>query len=169
MNEMLDFFLLLKFYLPQAKFYFITNDRREIILSKAIEKGILERDIIIESAKRNEVPEKLAVSDWGISFIKPSFSKTASSPTKMGEMFAMGIPLVVNDRVGDVKEICEQTGGGLCIHQFSNAEFTAAILNIRDGKVHTPEAIREASFTIYGLEHAIKRYTQIYENCLAKH
>ena len=168
LGEMLDFFLILKNYIPESKFYFITNDNPQLIRSKAVEKGILESDIIIESAQRNEVHEKLAASDWGISFIQPSFSKTASSPTKMGEMLAMGIPLVVNNKVGDVEEICKQTQGGVCLSQFSNPEYVTIVKRIIEKKVYDADAVRKDSYAIYGLEHAIRTYTTIYQNCVVK-
>ena len=168
LGEMLDFFLIIKNYIPESKFYFITNDNPQLIRSKAVEKGILESDIIIESAQRNEVHEKLAASDWGISFIQPSFSKTASSPTKMGEMLAMGIPLVVNNKVGDVEEICKQTQGGVCLSQFSNPEYVTIVKRIIEKKVYDAYAVRKDSYAIYGLEHAIRTYTTIYQNCVVK-
>jgi glycosyltransferase involved in cell wall biosynthesis len=44
-------------------------------------------------------------ADAGIAFIKPCLSKLASSPTKIGEYLAAGLPVVVNTGIGDVDEL----------------------------------------------------------------
>ena len=129
-------------------------------------RGIDEKDIVVEFASRKQVPEKLAACDWGISFIKPSYSKTASSPTKMGEMLAMGIPLVVNGNVGDVKEITHRTGGGICLDDFSAEQVTKAVNQVREGIQPDPIVIRSKSFEIYSLEKAVKDYVSIYDSIL---
>lgn len=166
LEEMLDFFKVLKVTYATAKFYIITNDDKHNIVRIAVRKGIPESDLIIESAKREEVPQKLAAGNWGISFIKPSFSKTASSPTKMGEMLAMGIPLVVNDKVGDVRQICETSKGGICISEFSEKSYQWVVQQIKESVKPKPEEIRSKSFEIYSLDKAIESYKAVYQMCL---
>lgn len=168
LHEMLDFYSVLKEKIPTAKLYIISGDAPQLVYDAAKVKGISMDDIVIESAKRAEVPQKLAASDWGISFIKPSFSKKASSPTKMGEMLAMGIPLLVNSGVGDVAQIVEQTQGGICIDSFTKESYMAAIDKMKFGNLLPAQQIREKSFEIYGLENAIKTYVGIYTMCAHK-
>lgn len=168
LNEMLDFFSVLREKIPTSKLYIISGDSPQLVFDAAKAKGISSDDIVVESAKRAEVPKKLAASDWGISFIKPSFSKKASSPTKMGEMLAMGIPLLVNSGVGDVAQIVEQTQGGICIDTFTNESYATAIDKMKLGKLLPAAQIREKSFEIYGLENAIKTYVGIYKMCSTK-
>lgn len=166
LDEMLDFFVALKSKIPEAKFFFITGENTENLLAKAKEKGINASDIFIEFANRKQVPEKLAAADWGISFIKPSYSKTASSPTKMGELLAMGIPLIVNGKVGDVQEIIEQVNGGICLNSFSNKDYLDAVTSMNAGVSGSPSSIREKSFTIYSLQRAVRVYVGIYDSLL---
>ncbi len=163
LEEMLDLFVVLKSQLPQSKFYIITNDSKELVLKLANDKGISLDSIVIDSAQRAEVPHKLAAADWGISFIQPSYSKKASSPTKMGELLAMGIPLIVNSKVGDVKEIIEQTKGGLCIDEFSVESFTKVVQQVRNEARLSSPAIRELSKGIYSLQNAVSTYQQVYK------
>ena len=72
-----------------------------MVLSKAKEKGFDTSKIIIQSANREEVPTMVSLSDVSLFFIKPVFSKKASSPTKMGEILNLNIPIVCNSDVGD--------------------------------------------------------------------
>ncbi|MEI9956314.1 MAG: hypothetical protein WDM90_08440 [Ferruginibacter sp.] len=52
------------------------------------------------------MPLLLSLSQFSVFFIKPCYSKQSSSPTKHGEIMAMGIPLITNSGVGDVEKNC---------------------------------------------------------------
>jgi len=166
LDEMLDFFSICLKQNPQSKFYVLTGDSKQELYAKAKSKGIPENSLMVEFAERKQVPEKLAAADWGISFIKPSFSKTASSPTKMGEMLAMGIPLIVNGNVGDVQEIIEQVGGGLCIMELNHASYIEAIEKMGKYDSNDRNKIRMKSKEIYHLQKAIDSYVSIYNSIL---
>ena len=165
LDEMLDFFKVFKSKNPQAVFCIITADSQESVLKVAERKGIAVSDIFVSAASRKQVVEKLAASDWGISFIQPSYSKKASSPTKMGEMLAMGIPLLVNSKVGDVQEIIEHVRGGFCLQSFDFNSYVKAADFIL---LYQEEAlkIREKSFEIYSLQKAVDKYELIYKTIL---
>jgi hypothetical protein len=55
----------------------------------------------------------IKASDINISFIKPVYSKISSSPTKLGEVLSMGIPVISNSGVGDVEQIVLNAEAGL--------------------------------------------------------
>jgi glycosyltransferase involved in cell wall biosynthesis len=166
LNEMLDFFVVLKSKQASAKFYFLTPDNKDMVYERAAQKGIDIRDIVVESAIRSEVPKKLGACDFGISFIQPSFSKIASSPTKMGELLAMGIPLVVNSKVGDVEEITLQTKGGICLSEFSTKQYSDAVQMMQESKAFSRNEIRSNSLELYSLKNAIDTYSKLYDFCL---
>jgi glycosyltransferase involved in cell wall biosynthesis len=165
LNEMLDFFIQLKKHFPPSVFLFITTDDEANIKQIAIKKSLDSSNIIVRKANRNEVPEYLSASDWGISFIKPSYSKISSSPTKLGEMLAMGIPLICNEGVGDVKQIIEETDGGVTINEFNKVAYEAAIEKIKLSII-TPQETRQKAFKIYSLENAVNEYYNVYQTIL---
>lgn len=101
LEEMLSFFKVLKERKKDAKFLFVTKEPKELIEREVERKGIEKDAIIITTATRNEVPLYLSISSASIYFIKPTFSKQGSSPTKHGEILAMGKPIVTNSGVGD--------------------------------------------------------------------
>ncbi|HRH67206.1 MAG TPA: glycosyltransferase, partial [Bacteroidia bacterium] len=86
LDEMLDFFKQLTGRYPNAKFLFITHEHKELILKKSNERNIPEDKLIIYKANHDEVPTYLSLSHLSIFFIKPVYSKIASSPAKMGEI-----------------------------------------------------------------------------------
>jgi glycosyltransferase involved in cell wall biosynthesis len=158
-DEMLRFFKLLRENHANSKFLVISKDK----LENELLKGLQHESVIQISANRDEVPVFLASADIGISFIKPSFSKISSSPTKMGEMFAMGIPIIVNSGVGDVAEITDKFNSGFVINSFENDQFEVAINQIPSLLKFDRNSIRRETSKMFNLESAIQKYFNIYE------
>lgn len=161
-DEMLSFFACLKKREPHARFLFITHDKREAIVALAAEKGIAEKDIIVRPASRQEVPVLLGLSSWSIFFIKDAYSKKASSPTKQGEIMAMGIPLVCND-IGDTGRIVKDTSTGIVISQFNKDAFEDAVSQIGQLEQIDKAHIREAAFKYYDLDRGVSVYLAVYK------
>jgi hypothetical protein len=127
LDEMLRFFRRLLVHKPEAQFLFITPDNPRVIFEKAILLGIPPGKIDVRPAERKEVPALLAQSQFSLFFIKPCFSKKASSPTKMGEVLAMGLPVICNAGVGDTDYIVEKYGVGAAVNAFTDADFDEAL------------------------------------------
>ncbi|MGZ4059112.1 MAG: glycosyltransferase [Bacteroidia bacterium] len=163
LNEMLDFFNSLLQKKKNAKFLFITPDKESDIFEKAISKGISKEKIIIHSAKRNEVPLYLSLSQFSIYFIKPLYSKKASSPTKTAEIMALGIPIVTNSGIGDSDKIILDSKAGMLISDFSDIEYNRIIDQI-DVLLQTDKnKITEASKTYFSLEKGVELYDSVYK------
>lgn len=58
-------------------------------------------DVVIEAVAPADMPSRLAGADAAVSFVRPWFSKIASSPVKVAEYLAMGLPVVLNRGIGD--------------------------------------------------------------------
>ncbi len=164
-NEMLDFFKVLKQYVPTAKFLFITHDSRESIVSKAEAKGIHAIDIIVEQATRQQVPLFLSLSNWSVFFIKDAYSKKASSPTKQGEIMAMGIPIVCND-IGDTGNIVKISDAGLVVQSFLEKDLKDAVNQLVRLNFSDKEKLRKAAFDFYDLNNGAQNYSGVYNNIL---
>ncbi len=162
LDEMLDFFkVLLKKY-PGAKFKFITKEKPQIILSKALEKGIPSKHFEVVAASRTEVPKQLADVDVGIFFIKPVFSKKASSPTKQGEFMAMGIPVITNSGVGDTDFVINKYQSGMLIEDFNEVDYGKALENIEKILNLDKKNIRSCAIDFYDLKKGIEKYHSVY-------
>ncbi len=72
------------------------------------------------------MPEYLRLMDLGLFFIKVCFSKKGASATKMGEFLATGIPVVINDGVGDSGRIVREHRAGVVLSRMGLAEFEAS-------------------------------------------
>jgi glycosyltransferase involved in cell wall biosynthesis len=163
LNEMLDYFSVLLKAKPDAVFLFITPDNPEMIIRAAADKGIPKAALRILKAARKEVPEIAALSTVSIFFIKPSFSKKASSPTKMGELMAAGIPLIVNAGVGDVETILRDGGNGHVIGSFSTENYGESVDRLDALLKSNPANSVACANRWYSLSEGVNRYKAIYQ------
>jgi glycosyltransferase involved in cell wall biosynthesis len=164
LDEMLLFFSKLIYKRPESRFLFITQEAPELIINAGRKYGIPKEKISIFRAERSQVPAYLSQADVAIFFILPSFSKMASSPTKQGEMMAMGLPIICNSGVGDTDYVMEKYECGFLVKDISN--FDAAVdlsFNIKD---IPKEKIRAAAAEFYGLSNGISRCKCVYEKVL---
>lgn len=167
LDEMLELFSYCKKKYPEAKFLFITHSSPALITGKLDTYQIKREDILITEATRQEVPLFTKASDINISFIKPVYSKISSSPTKLGEVLAMGIPVISNAGVGDVKEIIEKSAGGVALHSFTEEEYNRAVDAIPQLMAIDPATIRNNVYDIYDLRQGVKMYLDAYIQTLA--
>ena len=168
LDEMLDFFKCLQIKKPNAKFFFITKDNPQLILEKVKCKEIDISAIKIKPSSREMMPSYIGLSDFSIFFILPVFSKKASSPTKMGEIMNLGIPIICNSGVGDVDEIMGKSMPELLVKDFSNKEYKRVIDLITNNYKPNQKTIIETSHSYYSLEKGVEKYKEVYKEILGE-
>ena len=161
--EMMHFCKLLSDKKPSTKFLFISPHRHEVIVDAAATYGVDPEKIITRKAARTDVPLLLSLSQYSVFFIHPCYSKLSSSPTKHGEIMAMGIPLITNSGVGDVKEIVDRYNSGIVLDEFTEAAYTSAVDTILSGHSYDAAGIRDGATVFYSLDSAIEKYNKIYK------
>lgn len=166
LEDMLDFFAVLKDIKPASKFLFITNDpAKDDILEKARQKGLSDEDIIITQANRDKMPTYISLSDYTIFFIKPSYSKKASSPVKQGEAMSMGIPIICNSGIGDTDIIVRESKAGFVVDKLNRKSYLDVVkqLDMRMDK----SSIQAGAIKWYSLQSAIDKYESVYKKVLS--
>lgn len=161
--EMMRLCKMISEFIPAARFLFISPHRHEVIATEAAKQGLAPEKIITRQAKRHEVPVLLSFSHYSLFFIKPCYSKISSSPTKHGEIMAMGIPVITNSGVGDVASIVKQYNAGYVLEDFSEESMQTVVDDITKGNVFNALQIRDGAKEFYSLETAIDRYREVYE------
>lgn len=167
-DEMMQFCTKLITRIPAVKLLFISPHRHEEIRMIAEKYGIAGDRIIIKKAARVQVPLLLSLSRYSVFFIKPCYSKQSSSPTKHGEIMAMGIPLITNSGVGDVEMIVEKYNSGIVVKDFTEQDFEQTTDRIAGGVAYDSESIRQAAKEFYALDTAVKKYVNIYNRLLTQ-
>lgn len=162
LDEMLVFFKRLLIKKPNAKFLFVSFDNSNLIKRTAEKNSVPLDKIIIQQADREDVPSLISLSKISIFFIKPVFSKKASSPTKLAEIMGMGIPVICNSNVGDVDEIISKTQAGLIVNNFSINDFDKTIDSIDEKLKISKEKIINSAKQYFSLQMGIERYAKIY-------
>lgn len=165
-GEMMRFYKILSDKIPAAKFLFISPHQHGIIFETAKKFGIPKEKIIVTHAQRHEVPVLLSFSNYSVFFIKPCYSKLSSSPTKHGEIMAMGIPIITNAGVGDVAEIVAKYNSGMVLKELNEQGFLGAAELISQGISFDKTHIRNGAKEFYDLQSAIEKYLKIYEEIL---
>jgi glycosyltransferase involved in cell wall biosynthesis len=165
-DQMLEFFSIVKQRYPSSKFVFLTPQRQEILRSLARRSGLDLSDLRIRFVPRKEVPFYLSAGDVGLFFIMSSYSKVSSSPTKLGEYLAMGIPVVTNAGVGDVDRILQQVRGGLLVDELSMDGYRKVVDQLDRLKTIDPYSLRQNTRTILDLSTAVDEYDHLYRRLL---
>ncbi|MFC1576172.1 glycosyltransferase family 4 protein [Candidatus Omnitrophota bacterium] len=165
LDEMLDFFKVAREKLTNATFDIFTQSNKSVIDEK-IKKLNIDSFVKTGYVDHDSVPDRLRASDAGVCFIKAVSSKRASSPTKIGEYLACGLPVVINSGVGDIEGIIRDNGVGVVIEGFDKVHYEKALADLRalleDKDIS--RRCRQAAERHFSLNDAINKYDIIYGN-----
>lgn len=126
-DEMLDFFASAREYDPDSFAMILTQRDREAVIEKLKAQGFADSDYYVGTVKPDELPHYLSAADAALSFIKACYSKQSSSPTKIAEYLACGLPVISNRGVGDIDAQIEQNGVGVMLDGFDDASYQIAL------------------------------------------
>ena len=170
-EEMCDFFVTLRKQKPNSFFLWLTTGNRERIMNLMNERGIANEDFAIITALPSEVPSYLSAADAGLAFIKPCFSKQASSPTKYAEYLACGLPLIINAGIGDSDTLIGNENVGALVQRFDEDEYvraTAIIESMTSDVDQTRRRTREVAERLLDVRRVGReRYAELYEQVFA--
>jgi glycosyltransferase involved in cell wall biosynthesis len=127
LSEMIDFFLTTRDELPALHFLIVTQSDAASVKRECTDRGIAAHEYTVTTCPPERIGSFLAAADFAISFIKPSPSKIASSPTKMGEYLAAGLPVVSNAGIGDVDALIASDNTGVIVPEFTAAAYRQAV------------------------------------------
>ncbi len=169
-DEMADLLAVMHQQDPQVFSLILTQSPSTMITSRLQKRGIGEKDYKICKVSPAEVPGYLNAADVAVSFIKPCFSKLSSSPTKMAEYLAAGLPVICNAGIGDLDELIESDRVGVLLRDFNQESYLRALAELKEleREVTLPTRCRRsaiARFDLVGIGGA--RYRRLYERILA--
>ena len=167
-ENMADFFVALRKRNPRTYFLWLTPARHERVRALMRAIGVSEADYGLIGAAPSDVPSYLSASDAGLAFIKPCFSKLASSPTKYAEYLGCGLPLIINAGIGDSDALITREGVGALVRDFKKHEYDKALISIeslvRDAD-ETRRHSREVAERLFDIRAVgVNRYVRLYEN-----
>jgi glycosyltransferase involved in cell wall biosynthesis len=165
-DEMFDFFRSLLVTIPDAVFLIVTHDESGILNEAARKYGIPREKLAVKTnVPFDEMPSYIRIADAGIFFINP-YKKIGSSPIKMGEFLASGVPVIINPGVGDTEEIVREERIGVVVGSFNDDAYKAAIdelISLRQDKAALRKRCADTAKKYLSLEKAIDKYATMYE------
>jgi glycosyltransferase involved in cell wall biosynthesis len=105
----------------------LTQSPAEVITGKLVSRGLKKQDFMVQHVPPAEIPKYLKAADIAISFIKPCYSKLSSSPTKIAEYLASGLPVISNAGIGDLDEMIEADHVGVIIRELNHSGYKQAL------------------------------------------
>jgi len=110
----------------------LTQSDTGMVKQKLVSQGIAEQDFLVKKVLPGEVPKYLKAADAAISFIKECYSKQSSSPTKIAEYLASGLPVISNSGIGDVDALIRGERVGIILKGFTEKDYAEALTKIDD-------------------------------------
>lgn len=108
----------------------LTQSPRQMVIDRMTSIGIEAQDFLVTRVTPDEVPRYLKAADIAISFIRSCYSKQSSSPTKIGEYLASGLPVVCNVGVGDLDKLIEEKNVGGLLREFTPQAYLKTLKEI---------------------------------------
>jgi len=172
LKEMLDFLKSAFEILPNSRFMIITQTNQQQILDIISRNRMDSERVIIKKPVYNQIPSLICNADAGIFFINP-YKKFGSSPIKLGEFLGCGIPVIINNDIGDTEELVSSNRVGVVLREFSHNDYNRILLEFFELSKE-PEALRKrcrkTAEEHLSLGMGVSRYDAIYKGvgrCIA--
>jgi glycosyltransferase involved in cell wall biosynthesis len=169
-EQMADFFACLLKQRSDAHALWLTPSKHERIRKLMTERDLPGDRYTVLAAEPAVVPAYLSASDAGLAFIKPCFSKLASSPTKYAEYLACGLPLIINPGIGDADKLVTEEGAGVLVNELNDPGYrnaVSAIARFAADKDRTRTLARNVAERLFDVGAVgVERYSRLYETVL---
>lgn len=131
-------------------------------------EGVTNDELVVRRVPPAQMAKHLSAGDLALSFIKGCFSKLGSSPTKVAEYLACGLPVVLNGDIGDQGDLAAEPDACVVLDSLSNdalADGVAPALALAERPLeHRIAATREVADRRFGLDRiGVARYARLYE------
>lgn len=145
--------------------FIILNKNEQGLIRKQLKKiNIDESKVLLTHSDFEMVHKYLNVSNFSIFFIKASFSKQASAPTKFAENVACLLPSITNKNVGDMEYYINKYNVGLLfdLDKFNIKEVVDNILVNLD-KDYSKESFKQLFNDYFDKIMAVEKYEKVYK------
>jgi glycosyltransferase involved in cell wall biosynthesis len=158
------FFAALRRARPEARLVLVTRDPPGPIRHAAAQAGIDPAWLNVASRPPDLVAGEMAAMDAGALFFTPGIAKLGSSPTRMGEFLASGLPCVANAGVGDVAGLIARERIGVVVASEDPDAMDAAAreLLVLCADPELPARCRAAAEAHFSVDAGVATYDALY-------
>jgi glycosyltransferase involved in cell wall biosynthesis len=155
---------------PESRIIIVNRGEHEYIRDRLKRRGLDHANIQIKRAEYSQMAAELHNIHAAVFFIKPTYSKLGSAPTKLGELLACGVPCFTNSGVGDVDSILRDNGVGIVTEDTGHESVLAGVsklLKLADSP-DIATRCRAVAVTKFALDDGARAYDRIYRSFAAK-
>ena len=157
-------FAQLRLLRPSARLLIVNRNEHSYIEARLMRSLVPREAVDICRASHAEMPQYINRMDAGVFFYLPSYSRLACAPTKLAEFLGCGIPCLGSGHVGDVEEILEGEGVGVCLDSFTEQAIEGALkrlIALVDSEATKLLCVKTAT-SYFSVESGVAAYSKIY-------
>jgi len=134
------------------------------------QSGLSEDAWTLDCVPHSAMPAELVTRHAGLFFLTQGLSEQGCSPTKVGEYWASGLPVVTTPNISDTEDIIERERVGVIVRAHSDDDYRRAARELRVllDDPELPRRCRRAAEAHYALEPACERQMTLYREVLAR-
>lgn len=169
-HETLAYLALLSRRVPAMKALIVTREDPDRLRADAVRAGLASDRLVVTRAPFDEMPAMIRLMDVGVFFIRVCFSKRASAATKLAEFLGCGVPVVINDSIGDSGDIVRDERVGVVLPGTTPGAFERSEEPLREllADRATAARCRDAAIRRFNLTLGVKAYDALYEHLHAE-
>ena len=153
---------------PELYFLILSKDDISYVNSELKKYNIDQAKVRIISSQFNKVYRYLIAGDIGVILYKKQFSAIGRSPTKLGEYWACGLPIISINGLGDLDAIIKKyPEGGNLVSDLDSKNILQAIDELFV-KSENKTLLRKYAEDYFSIESGVDRYYNIYEKLILK-
>ena len=163
-DSVLAAFAALRTLRQDARLLVVNRNNHAYIRERIAASGIPPELVELRAAEHADVPLQMVRMHAAVFFYKPSPSRVACAPTKLGEFLACGIPCLGNAGVGDMAEILEGERIGVAVQAFDDAALLAGLRQLLALLAEPDIRARCAAAAArhFSLEQGVGSYARVY-------
>lgn len=165
LDEMLRVYSEARQALPALRFLVLNRGEHALVRAKVSAHG-LEDGVEVQSVEYDEMPLILGRAHVGIALLARGVAKLGSSPIKLAEYLACGLPVVVNEGLGDADDLVRRYRAGVVLNSYEASEIRSAGIEVARlaQDEHARDRARRLAEAEYDVASGVDRYASVYED-----
>lgn len=170
-DAVLESFKQLQSIKPDSMLMILNRQDHKYILERLSSASISMDSVSLVAADFSEVPKLMQKMNAGIFFYKPSYSRYACAPTKLGEFLASGKPCMANAGGGDMAEIFCNEQCGVIVDSFDSSSLSNGMHQLLAlcAKPDIQERCVRVARSYFSLDQGVTNYREIYRKLESMH
>jgi glycosyltransferase involved in cell wall biosynthesis len=154
--------------LGQVHLRVLTRQDKTVVEGLLDSSGLPRETWSVGFLPHEEIPAELTRHEAGLYFVTPGSSAAGTSPTRVGEYWACGLPVVITRDVSDTQEVIMRERVGVLVREESDVAYREAARELHEllADKDIRARCRRAAEAHYALEPACDRQLALYRQIL---